>query len=160
MRRINFTLNGTNVYVDVKPNETLLEVLRDKLKQKEVKAGCHSGECGACTVLLNGKAVNSCLILAIEADGAEVVTVRGLLRNGELHPLQKAFINEGAVECGFCTPGFILTALSYLRENPRPSVEEVKRAIAGNLCRCTGYQNIIKAIIEASRGKYGEISWP
>jgi carbon-monoxide dehydrogenase small subunit len=157
MKKVRLMINGTENYIDVNPNETLLEVLRDRLKLKEVKVGCLSGECGACTVLLNGKAVNSCLILATEANGAEIVTVRGLSKNGKLHPLQRAFIEEGAIECGFCTPGFILTALSYLKEKPKPSIDEIKAAIAGNLCRCTGYQNIIKAIFEASREKYGDI---
>ena len=158
MKRIKLTVNGINHEVDTQPNETLLDILRDTLNLKETKVGCLGGECGACTVILDGKAVNSCLILAGEIDGADVVTVKGLSMGDRLHPLQQAFVNEGAVECGFCTPGFILTALSYLKEKPKPSIPEIKEAIAGNLCRCTGYQNIINAISEASKGKYGEIT--
>jgi carbon-monoxide dehydrogenase small subunit len=157
MKRIRITVNGIVHEAEVEVNETLLDLLRDRLNLKETKVGCLGGECGACTVLLNGKAVNSCLILAAETDGSDIVTVKGLSTEGRLHPLQQAFVNEGAVECGFCTPGFILTALSYLKENPKPTIPEIKEAVAGNLCRCTGYQNIIKAISEASKGKYGEI---
>ena len=157
MKRIRLTVNGIVSDVDAYPNETLLDILRERLKLKETKVGCLSGECGACTVIMNGKAVNSCLVLGAEADGADIVTVKGLSMSNRFHPLQQAFMDEGAVECGFCTPGFILTALSYLKENPKPSIEEIKEAVAGNLCRCTGYQNIVKAIFEASKGKYGEI---
>ena len=157
MKQIKLTINGAKYVLDVYPNETLLEVLRNRLRLKEVKVGCLGGECGACAVLLNGKAVNSCLLLAVEADKAVVTTVKGLAKDGRLHPLQRAFIEEGAVECGFCTPGFILTALSYLREKPEPSIQEIKVATAGNLCRCTGYQNIVEAIFQASKGKYGEV---
>ena len=158
MRRIKLTVNGVAHEVEAQPNETLLDVLRDRLNLKETKVGCLGGECGACTVILDGKAVNSCLILAGETDGADVITVKGLSMDNRLHPLQQAFVNEGAVECGFCTPGMILTALAYLKEKPKPSIPEIKEAVAGNLCRCTGYQNIIKAISEASKGKYGEIT--
>jgi len=157
MKKIKVSVNGIVHEAQVEANETLLDLLRDRLNLKETKAGCLGGECGACTVLLNGKAVNSCLILAAETDGSDITTVKGLSMENRLHPLQQAFVNEGAVECGFCTPGFILTALSYLKENPKPSIPEIKEAVAGNLCRCTGYQNIIKAISEASKGKYGEI---
>ena len=157
MKRIRISVNGIVHEVQVEVNETLLDLLRDRLNLKETKVGCLGGECGACTVLLNGKAVNSCLILAAETDGSDIITIKGLSAENRLHPLQQAFVNEGAVECGFCTPGFILTALSYLKENPKPSIPEIKEAVAGNLCRCTGYQNIIKAISEASKGKYGEI---
>jgi carbon-monoxide dehydrogenase small subunit len=157
MKKIRITVNGIVHEVEAEANETLLDLLRDRLNLKETKVGCLGGECGACTVLLNGKAVNSCLILAAETDGSDIVTIKGLSTDNRLHPLQQAFVNEGAVECGFCTPGFILTALSYLKENPKPSIPEIKEAVAGNLCRCTGYQNIIKAISEASKGKYGEI---
>jgi len=155
---VTFIVNGARYSLDVFPNETLLDVLRERLGLKDVKAGCLSGECGACTVLVDGKAMNSCLILAVEVDGSEIVTVRGLCRDGRLHPLQEAFIMEGAVQCGFCTPGFILTALSYLRENPKPSIHEIKKAVAGNLCRCGSYPNIVKAIYKVSLGSYGSIS--
>jgi carbon-monoxide dehydrogenase small subunit len=154
---ITLTVNGTKYSLDVFPNETLLDVLRERLKLKDVKAGCLGGECGACTVLVNGRAMNSCLILAVEVDNAEIVTIRGLCREGKLHPLQEAFIREGAIQCGFCTPGFILTALSFLKENPKPSIQEIKKALAGNLCRCGSYPNIVKAIYEVSVGSYGPI---
>jgi carbon-monoxide dehydrogenase small subunit len=149
---VTFTVNGTKYSLDISPNETLLDVLRERLKLKDVKAGCLSGECGACTVLVNGKAMNSCLILAVEVDNTEIVTLRGLSRDEKLHPLQEAFIRESAIQCGFCTPGFILTAFSYLKENPKPSIQEIKKAIAGNLCRCGSYPNIIKAIYKVGAG--------
>jgi len=154
---IRLRVNGVGTTVEVSPNETLLDILRGRLRLMEVKVGCLSGECGACTVLLNGIAVNSCLVLGVQADDADVITVRGLSKDGHLHPLQQAFIEDGAVECGFCTPGFILASLAYLKENPKPSREEVKAAMGGNICRCTGYENIIKAIFEASKGKYGDL---
>lgn len=154
---IRLKVNGRTSSIEVYPNETLNEVLRDKFRLTEVKVGCLGGECGSCTILLNGKAVDSCLMLAVQANGADLVTIRGLVSNGQLHPLQKAFIAEGAVECGFCTGGFILSALSYLKENPRPSPEEIRAAVGGNLCRCTGYENMIKAILEASKQRYGKL---
>ncbi len=150
-------MNGTWHEVKVNPNETLLELLRDRLSLTETKKGCLTGECGACTVLLDNVAVKSCLILACEADGRKVDTVKSLAKNQVLHPLQQSFVNEGAIQCGFCTPGVVLTAVSLLRENPKPTKEEVKKGISGNLCRCTGYSNIIEAVLQASRGKYGEI---
>jgi len=115
------------------------------------KEGCGKGECGACTVIMNGKAVNSCLILATKADGAEIITIEGLERNGLLHPIQQAFIDEGAVQCGFCTPGMIMSSYALLSKNSDPSIEDVKTALEGNLCRCTGYQKIIAAVIEAGK---------
>jgi carbon-monoxide dehydrogenase small subunit len=129
----------------------LLELIRDHLHLTGTKEGCGTGDCGACTVLLNNKPVNSCLVLAIEADGKEILTIEGLAENGKLHPLQEAFIEHGAVQCGFCTSGMILTAKAFLDENPSPSEEDVKRAISGNLCRCTGYVKITKAILAASK---------
>jgi aerobic carbon-monoxide dehydrogenase small subunit len=134
----------------VKPNEILLNVLRDRLGLMGTKYGCGIGECGACTVLLDGKAVLSCQTLAFTADGKRITTIEGLERDGELDPLQQAFIDEGAVQCGYCTPGMILSAKALLDAKPDPSTEEIKQAIRGNLCRCTGYTNIVRAIKKAS----------
>jgi len=147
---ITLTVNGKAEKVDVKPNETLLHVLREKLGLTGPKEGCGTGDCGACTVIVNGRAVNSCLVLAVEVDGAEILTVEGLKKDEELHPLQKAFIEEHAVQCGYCIPGVLMTALSYLMENPSPTEEEIKKAISGNLCRCGGYPFMVKAIKKAS----------
>ena len=146
---INLTLkvNGEEYEVSVPPHETLLNVLRDRLGLLEVKCGCNEGGCGACTVLLNGKPVYSCLMLAVQAEGKAITTIGGLAKYGELHPLQKNFIEYGAVQCGYCTPGIILTAKAFLDENPNPTEEEVRQAISGNLCRCTGYQQIVEAIM-------------
>lgn len=150
MRAIQMNVNGEEYELEVKPNETLLDVIRGKVGLTGTKKGCDTGQCGACTVLMNGKVVNSCLILAVEAHGREVLTVEGLAKDGHLHPLQEAFVEEGAVQCGYCTPGMILSAKALLDENPQPTEREVKEAIAGNLCRCTGYVKIIKAILAAS----------
>ncbi|MEM4001580.1 MAG: (2Fe-2S)-binding protein [Saccharolobus sp.] len=148
--KIKFIVNGEEKILDVKPNELLIHVLREKLGLTGTKEGCGTGECGACIVLVNGKAVNSCLTLAVEVDGANILTIEGLKKNGELHPLQQAFIEEHAVQCGYCTPGMIIAALSYLSEKPSPTEEEIKEAISGNLCRCGSYPFIIKAIKKAS----------
>ncbi len=148
---IEFTLNGRPIKLKVKPNETLLDVLRYRLKLTGSKRGCNRGECGACTVLMNGKPVNSCLILASKASGKDVLTIEGLTRPGMLHPLQEAFIKNNAVQCGFCTPGMIMSAKALLDENPDPTREDIQEAISGNLCRCTGYLPIMEAILEASR---------
>jgi len=146
---INVTLkvNGEEYEVSIPPHKTLLDVLRDRLGLLEVKCGCDEGGCGACTVLLNGKPVYSCLMLAVQAEGKAITTIRGLAKYGELHPLQKNFIEYGAVQCGYCTPGIILAAKALLDENPKPTEEEVRQAISGNLCRCTGYQQIVEAIM-------------
>ena len=149
--QIKFILNGTPVEVTVKPNMTLLEVLRYKLKLTGTKRGCNRGDCGACTVLLNGQAVYSCLILAPKEDNREVTTVEGLGSPEKMHALQEAFIEHNAVQCGFCTPGMMLSAKALLDENPQPTKEEVKIAISGNLCRCTGYAQIIEAILDAAK---------
>jgi len=148
---IEFTLNGNPTKLRVKPNETLLDVLRSKLKLTGSKKGCNRGECGACTVLMNGKPVNSCLILAPKASGKEILTIEGLGSPDNLHPLQEAFIVNNTVQCGFCTPGMIMSAKALLDENPNPSREDIQEAISGNLCRCTGYLPIMEAILEASR---------
>lgn len=148
---IELTLNGSPIKLEVKPNETLLDLLRYRLKLTGSKRGCNRGECGACTVLMNGKPVNSCLILASKANGKDVLTIEGLGSAGMLHPLQEALINNNAVQCGFCTPGIIMSAKALLDENPNPSREDIQEAISGNLCRCTGYLPIMEAILEASR---------
>jgi carbon-monoxide dehydrogenase small subunit len=150
---IKLTVNGEVYELLVEPNELLLDVLRNRLDLTGTKEGCGTGDCGACTVIVDGKSVNSCLMLAIEADGKEILTIEGLAKNGELDPIQKAFVNEGAIQCGFCTPGVVLSAKSLLDENPHPTEEEIKIWIAGNLCRCTGYVKIIKAIQVASQNR-------
>ncbi|NOZ62187.1 MAG: (2Fe-2S)-binding protein [Calditrichaeota bacterium] len=147
---INFILNHKPVSVTCSPNKRLLDVLREDFQLTGTKEGCGIGECGACTVLLNGKAVNSCLILAPQVEGAEVVTVEGLADGEKLHPLQESFLKHGAVQCGFCTPGMLMSAAALLDENPQPSEEDVKEAISGNLCRCTGYKQIVDAILETA----------
>ena len=144
--KVSFILNDESVSVEVDPRKRLLDMLREDFLLTGVKEGCSIGECGACTVLIDGKAVTSCLVLAPQVNGHQVTTIEGLQKKGELHPLQEAFIESGAVQCGFCTPGMILAAKALLDENPRPTREEIKTAISGNLCRCTGYEKIIKAI--------------
>jgi carbon-monoxide dehydrogenase small subunit len=145
--QIDLKINGEPYELLVKPNKTLLEVLRDDLDLTGTKMGCGTGDCGACTVLLDGKPVNSCLVLAVEAKGKEITTIEGLAQGETLHPLQQAFIDQGAVQCGFCTPGMILTAKALLDANPNPTEHMIRRAIAGNICRCTGYTKIVKAIM-------------
>jgi carbon-monoxide dehydrogenase small subunit len=148
---INLKINGEPYEVRIKPNTTLLDFLRDKIGLTGTKKGCDTGQCGACTVLLDGKPINSCLVLAADANGKEILTVEGLGRDGKLHPLQETFMQEGAVQCGYCTSGMLLSAKALLDENPSPGEEEVKKAIAGNLCRCTGYVRIVKAVLVAAR---------
>lgn len=152
-RLISLTVNGEEHQVVVEPRTTLLEVLRDALGLTGAKEGCSLGNCGACTVLLDGKPVLSCLLLAVEAQGKEIVTIEGLAEGGRLHPIQEAFVEHGAVQCGFCIPGMILSAKALLDENPDPTEEEVKEAISGNLCRCTGYSSAVKAILAAAKAK-------
>ena len=147
---IELRVNGDQYEVAVEPRRTLLEVLRDNLGLTGTKEGCDMGACGSCTVLLDNKAVLSCLTLAVEAQGKEITTIEGVAKDGKLHPIQEAFINHGAIHCGFCTPGMILSAKALLDENPRPTKEEIKEAIAGNLCRCTGYVKIVEAIMAVS----------
>jgi carbon-monoxide dehydrogenase small subunit len=147
---LRMKVNGRPVEVQVDPTWTLLRVLREKLGMTGTKKGCEQGDCGACTVLLDGKAVNACLVMALQAEGKAVETVEGLGTPDRLHPLQKSFIQHGAVQCGFCTSGMLLSALALLRKNPNPTVEEIRRGISGNLCRCTGYVKIVKAIQDVS----------
>jgi len=138
--------------VTVSPAATLLQVLREELELTGTKYGCGEGECGACSVILDGRVVNSCLVLAAECEGRAVLTIEGLRENGGLHPLQRAFVEHGAVQCGFCTPGMIMAAYALLQQNPAPSEQEVRRALEGNLCRCTGYRKIIDAVLAAAAG--------
>ena len=150
--RVKFSVNGKAVDLSVPPMTSLAQILREQLGLLGTKIGCNNGECGACTVLLNDQPVNSCLVLAPQVEGADVWTIEGISTNGELHPVQKAFLEEGAVQCGYCTPGMILSAVALLRENPSPTEDDIKTAIAGNLCRCTGYQKIIHAIQRCANG--------
>ncbi len=149
---IRLRVNSEDYELAVAPNRTLLETLRDDLGLTGAKEGCQDGTCGSCTVLFDGKAVRSCLILVAEAEGKEIVTIEGLAKEDELHPIQEAFVNYGGVQCGFCTPGMILAAKALLDTNPDPSEEEVRRAISGNLCRCTGYRKIVKSVMAAAQG--------
>ncbi len=144
--RITLTVNGVMELVDVPSNMTLLQMLREKLGLTGTKNGCASGECGACTVMLNGEPVNSCMVLAVECDGADVVTVEGLAKNGQLDPLQEAMIETGGVQCGFCTPGILISSRALLNRKPKPTEFEIREAISGNLCRCTGYNRIVEAV--------------
>jgi carbon-monoxide dehydrogenase small subunit len=148
---IQLTVNGTPFELAVEPWRTLLQVIRDELKLTGTKEGCSLGECGACSVIMDGKVVNSCLVLAVDADGKDILTIEGLANGAELHPIQKAFLTHGALQCGFCTPGMIMAAKALLDENPKPSEDEVRAGIAGNLCRCTGYTKIIEAILAAAQ---------
>jgi carbon-monoxide dehydrogenase small subunit len=151
VRHVKFQLNGEQRELDTSPTKSLLDVLRENLFLTGTKRGCDSGECGACTVIMNGKAVNSCLVMATELDGSEITTIEGLGRGGkDLHPLQKAFIEKGAVQCGFCTSEIIMTAKAFIETNPEPTEEEVRDAISGNLCRCTGYTKIVNAILSGA----------
>jgi aerobic carbon-monoxide dehydrogenase small subunit len=146
MISIELKINGDSYDVSVKANETLLDVIRDRIGLTGTKKGCDTGQCGACTVLLEGKPVPSCLVLAVDAQGKDIMTIEGLAVDGKLHPIQNAFVKEGAVQCGYCTPAMILTAKALLDVNPNPTEQEIKEAISGNLCRCTGYVKIVNAI--------------
>jgi aerobic carbon-monoxide dehydrogenase small subunit len=143
---VNFQVNGKAVHLQVPPMTSLAQILRDNLGLTGTKIACNKGECGACTVMMNGRAVDSCLVLAPQLEGADVWTIEGFGTEGKLHPVQEAFLDEGAVQCGYCTPGMVISAIALLRHNPHPSEGEIKDAIAGNLCRCTGYQKIVRAI--------------
>jgi carbon-monoxide dehydrogenase small subunit len=149
LRRIAITVNGTRQEAEVEPRQLLVYFLREQLGLTGTVVGCDTSSCGACTVLLGGESVKSCTVLAVQADGAEVTTIEGLARNGELHPVQLAFHEHHALQCGYCTPGMVLAAVSFLKENPSPTEEEIRHALEGNLCRCTGYQNIVKAVSAA-----------
>ena len=151
-RLITLTVNGTPYEVAVEPRQSLLQLLREELHLTGTKEGCSEGECGACTVLLDGQSVDSCLIFGLEAQGRDVTTIEGLAHGDQLHPVQKAFAEYGAVQCGFCTPGMILSAKVLLDNNPYPTEAEIRQSIAGNLCRCTGYVKIVEAIQAAARG--------
>ena len=150
--KLKFTCNGKIIALDIDPGLRALDVLRDILGLTGVKEGCGKGECGACTILVNGKAVNSCMMLAPKLEGTTVTTIEGLTSSsGALHPIQEAFLDNGAVQCGFCTPGMVLSAKSLLDANPEPGVAEIEEALSGNICRCTGYKKIVEAVQDAGR---------
>jgi carbon-monoxide dehydrogenase small subunit len=153
--KLTLQINGETEVVEVQPQELLIEVLRDRLHLTGTKEACEVGECGSCTVIMNGTAVRSCLMFAFDAVGKEITTIEGLARDGKLHPLQETFMQTGAVQCGFCIPGMILAAKALLDANPTPTGEEIKTHIAGNLCRCTGYVKIVEAIELAAKGAAG-----
>lgn len=148
---ISFTLNGRSVDVLAEPRELLIHVLREQLVHTGPHIGCETSHCGACTVDLNGKSVKSCTVLAVQAQGGNVLTVEGLAKDGTLHPLQDEFMQQHGLQCGFCTPGMLIRAYRFLQENPNPSEEEIRTGMSGNLCRCTGYQNIVKAVQHAAK---------
>ncbi len=150
-QRISLTVNDLVETVDVPQNMTLLQMLRNKLSLTGTKNGCSAGECGACTVLMNGEPVNSCMVLAAECDGANIVTVEGLAKDGKLTRVQEAIMKSGGVQCGFCTPGMMISATALLNRNPNPTEAEIREAIVGNLCRCTGYFRIVEAVKEAAK---------
>ena len=149
--RIKVIVNGSSEVIDVPSNMTLLEMLREKLGLTGTKNGCAAGECGACTVIMNGEPVNSCMVLAAECHGAHILTVEGLAQDGSLHPIQEAIIRHGAVQCGFCTPGVLMSVKALLDRNPSPTDDEVREALVGNLCRCTGYLSIVDAVKEVAK---------
>jgi aerobic carbon-monoxide dehydrogenase small subunit len=150
-RKIRFTINGKACELEIKPWRTLLEVIREDLKLTGTKEGCGEGECGSCTVIMNGKTVNSCLVPAMEADNQEILTIEGLAHGDRLHPIQEAFVEHSGTQCGFCTPGIIMSAKALLDENPDPSMAEIREGISGNLCRCTGYTKIFESIDAAAK---------
>ena len=152
-KEITLKVNGNDYKMTVDTRMTLIEAIRDEIGLTGTKEGCGVGECGTCTVLMDGKPIYSCIMLAVEAEGKEILTIEGLADSDGLHPIQKSFIDHGAVQCGFCTPGMILTAKALLDENPNPTEEDVRKAISGNLCRCTGYSKIIEAIMSLSGNK-------
>ena len=147
---ITLKVNGQPREIAVEPSWTLLETVRERLRLTGAKEGCGTGDCGACSMLVNGRLVTSCLVLAVQADGAEITTIEGLATNGTLHPVQAAFVAKGGVQCGFCTPGMIMAAAALLDRNPSPSLEEIREGLAGNLCRCTGYAKIYESVLAAA----------
>ena len=150
MAKITLTVNRSQQVMEVEPSLLLAELLREDLRLTGTHVGCDTSQCGACTVLIDGSAMKSCTVLAVQADGAEITTVEGLAQNGELHPIQRAFSGEHALQCGFCTPGLMITAIDLLERNPAPTDADIRHAIKGNLCRCTGYHNIVSAIRSAA----------
>lgn len=157
-RDIVLKVNGNSYNLNVETHRTLVEVLRETLGFTGTKKSCNEGECGACTVLMDGKSVASCLILAVAAQGKEITTIEGLSKGEKLHPVQEAFVKNTAIQCGYCTPGMVMSAKALLDENPEPTTEEVRRAISGNLCRCTGYQQIVDAVMAAAAAMKGQTS--
>ncbi len=155
---VRLQVNGEEHHLEVEPRLLLVHALRDQLGLTGTHVGCDTSNCGACTVHLNGDAVKSCTVLAVQADGAEVTTIEGLASDGELHPVQEAFWNDHGLQCGYCTPGMIMAASALLAENPNPSEVEVRHALEGNLCRCTGYHNIVKAVLDAAKTKGATVS--
>ncbi|HKH12779.1 MAG TPA: (2Fe-2S)-binding protein [Rubrobacter sp.] len=150
MRRIQVNVNGVTYEHEVEPRLLLVHYLREGLNLTGTMVGCNTSNCGACTVLLNGESVKSCTLFAVQADGHEITTVQGLQTNGDWHPMQTAFHEQHALQCGYCTPGMILASVSYLKENPNPNEEDIREALEGNYCRCTGYENIVKAVQQAA----------
>jgi carbon-monoxide dehydrogenase small subunit len=150
MRRVSFAVNGVAHELDVEPRELLVYVLRDRLGLTGTNVGCDTSSCGACTVLVNGEAVKSCTMLGVQAEGVEVMTIEGLADNGSLHPVQQAFHEQHGLQCGYCTPGMVMAVVSLLADTPDPSEDEIRLALEGNLCRCTGYQNIVEAVRSAA----------
>lgn len=150
-KRIEFILNGKKTECIVPCNMTLLDMLRTKFRMISVKKGCDSGDCGSCTVIVNNEPICSCLMLAVQADGKDVLTLEGVTSGGKLHPVQRAFMENHGMQCGFCTPGFIITTYSLINKNPTPTIEEIREALEGNLCRCTGYSQIIESVMKASK---------
>ncbi len=155
-REVALTVNGQAYSASVEPRTTLVDLLRGELGLTGTHVGCEHGVCGACTILVNGQAVRSCIMLAVQADGAELMTVEGLSEDGQLHPIQQAFIEQRGLQCGFCTPGFLMSVYELLQHNPQPSDEEIKDALGGELCRCTGYQSILKSVHLAAAKLRGE----
>lgn len=149
MVEIGLKVNGKGYTLEIEEDMRLLDLLREKLGLLGVKEGCSEGECGACTVIMDGQVVNSCLVMAFQAEGSSILTIEGLEKEGEIHPIQQAFLDVGAVQCGYCTPGMILSAKALLDRNPNPTEEEIREGISGNLCRCTGYNKIIQAVEKA-----------
>ena len=156
--KVNFTLNGNSMSVETAPDQRVVDLLREDLGLSGTKECCGSGECGACTILVDGESRLSCLMLAAQLEGRTLLTIEGLAANGELHVVQQAFVDHGAVQCGFCTPGMVLATLDLLRRIPEPTREEVRRELSGNLCRCTGYQKIVDAVMAAARTLNGGMS--